>query len=84
MNVICWWQSKAKFENKKWTKIGTLLKPRTYFNVAYFNGHFHVFGSKNGNENFTKSGFKISAEYNILYIGRYKTLHISGQYKPQA
>ena len=26
----------------------------------------------------------ISAEYMFLYIGRYKTLHISGQYKPQA
>ena len=26
----------------------------------------------------------ISAEYMFLYIGRYKTLHISRQYKPQA
>ena len=26
----------------------------------------------------------ISAEYMFLYIGRYKTLHISCQYKPQA
>ena len=28
--------------------------------------------------------FSISAEYMFLYIGRYKTLHISRQYKPQA
>ena len=27
---------------------------------------------------------QISAEYMFLYIGRYKTLHISRQYKPQA
>ena len=27
---------------------------------------------------------RISAEYMFLYIGRYKTLHISRQYKPQA
>ena len=38
------------------------------------------------NENFETLDclLKISAEYMFLYIGRYKTLHISRQYKPQA
>ena len=31
-----------------------------------------------------KTRDQISAEYMFLYIGRYKTLHISRQYKPQA
>ena len=33
---------------------------------------------------FDPKSLMISAEYMFLYIGRYKTLHISRQYKPQA
>ena len=38
-----------------------------------------IFGCKNG-----RNRYRISAEYIFLYIGRYKTLQISCQYKPQA
>ena len=51
------------------------------------NPHAHIQNIKFPNRKkvrFTEFNLRISAEYMFLYIGRYKALYISGQYKPQA